>query len=152
MTIPISVDKNLGENVKTISRRVYANKYVGKTNPWMGNRKRFVDYLFNLGYSISYNGNNYITAEKDNETNTFYFTSHLPSNHNYLVPMVLEYRVQYFAFYDETCDSVYVMAYNKVREFCKELKYAATFGNNKRPMLFIPDNWAKQQTINTIKV
>jgi hypothetical protein len=66
------------------------------------------------------------------------------------VPAVLPYRVQYFAFYDEEKDCVYKVAYNVVRDYCQHLDTIYVF--NQAEKLFISDNWAKRQVLNTYVV
>lgn len=143
------VNKVLGENVTNIKRKSFT-PWNGRVNMFNIYRKNFCDALERDGYSTFTQGN-YITAKRGMEENTFFFCAHSPERKNYLVPCTLANRVQYFAFYDEAMHKVYKVAYNKVREYCKNITVAYTFANNN-PKLFIPDSWAKQQVINSYDI
>lgn len=140
------VNKTLGENVKCC-QSIHADNKLRKTNMFMTQRANFCKNLRDRGYKTKSHGN-YITATKDSESLTFYFVSHSNNTKNYLVPYVLRYEVNYFAFYDNEKECVYMISYGLVRKYCKLLKNSFTFYNNM-PKLFIPDTWAKEQNINT---
>lgn len=140
------VNKILGENVQKIQRKKFEFENM-KDVHFTINRKKFCKHLQNNGYETFTIGN-YITATKDNEENTFFFTAHRKENHNYLIPVNLENRVQYFAFYDEDKNCIYMVGYGKIREYTANIKNAYIFANSE-PKLFISDSWAKSQQINT---
>ena len=147
----IAVNKLLGENVDNITRRE-CREHDKRPKDWNYQiiRKQFCDNLKSKGYSKIVNVGNYIIASNDKETVTFYFAAHNPCNHNYLVSTVLENEVNYYAFYDNSNNSVYLVGYGIVRKYCKSLKESYTFYNDVRHIkLFIPDDWARQQRINT---
>ena len=53
-------------------------------------------------------------------------------------------------FYDNSNNCVYLVGYGIVRKYCKSLKNSYTFYNDTQHVkLFIPDDWARQQKINT---
>lgn len=148
----VEVRKTLGENVKETKKIVCRNlKNYAKDWNYQTALKMFCDNLKARGYNIVKVNGNYILASNNHETVTFYFTAHSPKNKNYCISTVLKYKVDYFAFYDNKTDVIYTVGYGIVRKYCKSLKKAYTFGNNyKRPMMFIPDEWAQQQKINTM--
>lgn len=140
----ISANKILGENVMDV-KRLYSKH--SKESKFSTNRAKFCQHLQNAGYT-TYSVGNYITAIKGNEENTFFFASHRKGVTNYLIPLTLKNRVQYFAFYDEDKNCAYLVGYGKVREYTSSIKNAYKFGNSELKM-FIPDTWAKDQLINT---
>lgn len=146
------VNKLIGESVKNINNISVRNSHPGHSTtdtPFTSYRRRFCDVLRRNGYGTRSTGN-YIIANNGKETVTFYFAAHNPRNHNYLVSTVLENEVNYYAFYDNSNNSVYLVGYGIVRKYCKSLKESYTFYNNVRHVkLFIPDDWARQQRINT---
>ena len=140
------VHKHLDENVQTfVKYRTFGHKI--PDTAFTVRRAKFCKVLKKHGYETRSEGN-YIIATKGNECVTFYFTAHSPSNNNYLVSSVLKNEVNYFAFYDNENDKVYIVGYGMVRQYCKSLNTSYMFFNRDRK-LFIPDGWAKQQTINT---
>ena len=114
-------------------------------------RAKFCKVLRRHGYTTMSEGN-YIIAKNGSERVTFYFTAHNSQNDNYLISSVLTNEVNYFAFYDNENDSVYLVGYGIVRQYCKSLKTAYKFHINEGSKLFVPDTWAKQQKINTYKL
>lgn len=147
----IAVNKLLGENVDNITRRE-CREHDKRPKDWNYQiiRKQFCDNLKSKGYSKIVNVGNYIIASNDKETVTFYFAAHNPQNKNYCVSMVLKYKVDYFAFYDNKIDAIYMVGYGIVREYCKNIKNAYAFYNSNNPKMFIPDSWAHQQKMNTM--
>ena len=147
----IEVNKLLGENVNHVVN-IHSRELNKRSREWnyMTQRKIFCDNLKANGYELFVDGN-YISATKNNETVKFYFASHSPQNHNYLIPSVLENKVDYFAFYNNKSDVVYLVGYGIVREYCKKLDTSFIFYQKPyKQKLFIPDNWAQQQKINTM--
>lgn len=142
------VNKDLGENVVEV-KHLRFKKWDNTINMFNVYRSNFCKALQKDGYSTSTIGN-YITATKGDEVNTFFFAAHASNRVNYLIPVTLENRVQYFAFYDESKHKVYKVGYTKVREFCKNLNTAYSFVGIQK--LFIPDSWAKQQILNTYDI
>ncbi len=145
----IIVNKHLSDNPTIVRKRVYFKVRKPGGNTFVVNRKKFADSLKKDGYSTVINGN-FITATRNGEVNTFFFISHEKGLKNYLVPAVLPYRVQYFAFYDEEKDCVYKVAYNVVRDYCQHLDTIYVFNQSEK--LFISDSWAKRQVLNTYVV
>lgn len=147
----VKVDKLLGENVSTVHRMKFrSNK--GGINTFASNRKKFCEHLRSNGYETFAIGN-YVTATNGKETNTFFFASHNKNCKNYLIPVNLKNRVQYFVFYNDGFEDVSyarVVAYNKVREFCKNITKAVQFTYNGDPKMQIPDSWANEQVLNTV--
>lgn len=139
----ITANKALGENVKNVNYLRYTHS---KEFGFSINRAKFCEYLHRAGYNTYCKGN-YITANRDNESNTFFFAAHRKGVTNYLIPSILKNRVQYFAFYDEENNCVYLVGYGKVREYTASIENAYIFGNSELKML-IPDTWAKEQIIN----
>ena len=146
------VNKLIGEGIKNttnVSVRHTCPGHSSTDTPFTSYRRRFCDVLRKNGYETRSNGN-YVIANNGKETVTFYFAAHNPRNHNYLVSAVLENEVNYYAFYDNSNNSVYLVGYGIVRKYCKSLKESYTFYNDTRHVkLFIPDDWARQQRINT---
>ena len=89
--------------------------------PFTSYRRRFCDVLRKTGYETRSTGN-YVIANNGKETVTFYFAAHNPRNRNYLVSAVLENEVNYYAFYDNSNNSVYLVGYGIVRKYCKNSK------------------------------
>jgi len=147
----IEVNKLLGENIKNIIN-IPSKEINKRSREWnyMSLRKIFCDNLKAHGYDLFIDGS-YISAIKNNEIVRFYFSAHSPQNKNYLVPSVLEKKVDYFAFYNNNSDVIYLVGYGIIREYCKKLDTAYIFYKKKnRQYLFIPDKWAQQQKINTM--
>ena len=146
------VNKLIGEGIKNtinISVRPTRPGHSSTDTPFTTYRRHFCDVLRKNGYETRSSGN-YIIANYGKETVTFYFAAHNPHNHNYLVSSVLENEVNYYAFYDNSNNCVYLVGYGIVRKYCKSLKNSYTFYNDTRHVkLFIPDDWARQQKINT---
>lgn len=146
------VNKLIGEGVKNTTNVSVRHTHPGLSStdtPFTSYRRRFCGVLRKNGYETR-STSNYIIANNGKETVTFYFAAHNPRNHNYLVSAVLENEVNYYAFYDNSNNSVYLVGYGIVRKYCKSLKDSYTFYNNARnAKLFIPDDWARQQKINT---
>ena len=139
------VNKNLGDKIQhTFLKRCKAETRY-KIKDFISNRTNFTKALKAAGYHTYMHGN-YIEATKDNETNTIFFISHSNGLHNYLIPRILDNRVNYFAFYDENKKCAYMVAYNKVREYCQTLTFSCIFYGHEK--LLIPDEWAKKQVIN----
>lgn len=147
----IEVNKVLGEGVKTTSS-LQSREMRLRPRDWnyQSIRKLFCTNLVDKGYTLSINGS-YINATKNGETVTFFFAAHSPQNKNYCLPIVLKNKVDYFVFYNNKTDVVYTVGYGIVRKYCKSIKDAVVFYNNfQNPKLFIPDEWAQQQKINTM--
>ena len=143
------VNKVLGENINKVDiKRSKFNNLI-QVN-FTKNRAKFCRHLQKNGYSTFTIGN-YITATKGNEENTFFFAAHREGVHNYLIPAMLQNRVQYFAFYDESKNCIYMVGYGKVREYTSQIKNAYIFYSSE-PKLFVPDSWAKSQKINTYEL
>lgn len=146
------VNKLIGEGVKNTTNVSVRHTRPGRSStdtPFTSYRRRFCDALRKTGYETRSTGN-YVIANNGKETVTFYFAAHNPRNRNYLVSAVLENEVNYYAFYDNSNNSVYLVGYGIVRKYCKSLKESYTFYNDRRHVkLFIPDGWARQQKINT---
>ena len=148
------VQKQLSENIydvvsvhrhpSNLGKRMAGAKFTKR-------RAKFCNVLKKHGYTTTSEGN-YIIAKNGSECVTFYFTAHNSQNANYLVSSVLTNEVNYFAFYDNENDSVYLVGYGIVRQYCKSLKTSYKFHIKENDKLFIPDDWAKQQKINTYKL
>lgn len=146
----LEVNKLLGENVThTLHMQSREMRLRPKGWNYCSLRKIFSDNLKSKGYEVSIDGN-YITAKNENETVRFYFTAHNEQNSNYLVTTVLKNKVDYFAFYNNKSDVVYLVGYGIVREYCKRIKTAYRFYGDRQSKMFIPDSWAKKQRINTM--
>ena len=146
------VNKLIGEGIKNTNNISVRHTHPGLSStdtPFTTYRRHFCDVLRKNDYETRSTGN-YIIANNGKETVTFYFAAHNPRNHNYLVSAVLENEVNYYALYDNSNNSVYLVGYGIVRKYCKSLKDSYTFYNDARnAKLFIPDDWARQQRINT---
>lgn len=146
------VNKLIGEGVKNTTNVSVRHAHPGHSStdtPFTSYRRRFCNVLKKNGYETRSTGN-YVIANNGKETVTFYFAAHNSRNHNYLVSSTLENEVNYYAFYDNNANQVYLVGYGIVRKYCKSLKDSYTFYNNTRNVkLFIPDDWARQQRINT---
>lgn len=148
----IEVNKLLGENVTKITKRQSCDM---KHRPHDWNyqvvRKIFCKNLANKGYALTMDGNYINATNKNGETVTFFFAAHNPNNKNYCLPTVLKNKVNYFAFYNNKTDVVYIVGYGIVREYCKTIRDAYIFyGDCNKPKMFIPDSWAQKQKINTL--
>jgi hypothetical protein len=139
----VTVNKVLG-NISHTSKRYWNTK---EHCNFTVKRARFCKHLQNAGYK-TFSIGNYITATKNNEENTFFFAAHRNGVSNYLIPVQLKYKVQYFAFYDEQKNCVYLVGYGKVREYTNAIETSYKFGISEYKM-FVPDSWAKSQIINT---
>lgn len=147
----LAVNKLLGENVAT-TLHMQSREMRLRPKDWnyCSLRKIFCNNLKSKGYEVIVDGN-YITATyNNNETVRFYFTAHNTQNSNYLITTVLKNKVDYFAFYNNKIDAVYLVGYGIVREYCKKIKTAYRFYGNRQSKMFIPDSWAKEQRINTM--
>ena len=147
----LAVNKLLGENVAT-TLHMQSREMRLRPKDWnyCSLRKIFCDNLKSKGYEVIVDGN-YITATyNNNETVRFYFTAHNTQNSNYLITTVLKNKVDYFAFYNNKIDAVYLVGYGIVREYCKKIKTSYRFYGNRQSKMFIPDSWAKEQRINTM--
>ena len=147
----IEVNKVLGENVtNTIKQPCRTMSERSKDWNYQLVRKIFCANLTDKGYTLSIDGS-YINATKNGETVTFFFAAHSPQNKNYCVPTVLKNKVDYFAFYNNKTDVVYMVGYGIVREYCRTIKNSYIFyGDYRKAKLFIPDEWAQKQKINTL--
>lgn len=147
----VRVNKLLGEGVGNIVK-MHSREMRKRDRDWnyKTQQKIFCENLKSNGYDVTVSGS-YVSATRNNETVRFYFSAHSPQNKNYLVSSVLENRVDYFAFYNNKTDVVYLVGYGIIREYCKNLKTGFVFSNNGQNVkLFIPDEWAQQQKINTL--
>ncbi len=148
----IKVNKVLGENISHTDKRI-CREMSKRPKDWnyQTQRKIFCDNLRAKGYKTVSAIGSYVLADNGNETVTFYFAAHSPQNKNYCVASVLKYKVDYFAFYNNKTDVVYMVGYGIVREYCKHITTQSIFyGDYRKPKLFIPDAWAHQQKINTL--
>lgn len=148
-----NVNKLMGESVSNVINipSYTASHYYGKRPRVLFStyRAKFCKNLRIKGYETKSQGN-YIIATRNGETVKFYFAAHNPQHHNYLISKTLENEVDYYAFYNDKIDVVYLVGYGIVRKYCKTLNTAYTFyGNTTKQKLFIPDEWAKQQQVNT---